>query len=165
MLALNAVLAGISKLSPFGGGSANRSSRLYKALVEAELASSVSGDLAITLDPYLYTLSAIVRAGRTPQEVEHAMWAQVERVVDELANQDELDKALKQARAHFAYSSESVTHQALWLGFAELLDDYTWFTSFVEQLNQVTVEDVQRVAVQYLVRRNCTAGWYMPTGG
>lgn len=163
MLAMNAVLAGIGQLSPFGGGSANRSSRLYGALVETELASSVSGNLPITVDPYLYALSATVRAGCIPQKVEDAMWAQVERITNEMPNQEELTKALKQARAHFAYSSESVTNQALWLGFAEMLSDYTWFMTFVDQLNQVSVEDVRRVANKYLTRCNCTVGWYVPT--
>jgi zinc protease len=162
MLATSAVLAGIGSLSPFGSGAANRSSRLYKALIETELASSVAGSLPITLDPYLYGLSATVRAGRTPQEVEAAMWTQVERVVNEPADQQELGKALKQAKAHFAYGSESVTNQALWFGFAEVLGDYAWFTSFIDRLDQVTIDDVRRVAAKYLTRQNCTVGWYVP---
>ncbi len=162
MLALNAVLAGIGRLSPFGNGAANRSSRLYKALVETELASSVAGGQPITLDPYLYSLSATVRAGRTTQQVEEALWAEVERVVNEPAKPQELARALKQAKAHLAYGSESVTNQALWFGFAETLGDYTWFTTFFDRLNQVTVEDVRRVAAEYLARRNCTVGWYVP---
>jgi zinc protease len=162
LLATNAVLAGIGQLSPFGSGSANRSSRLYKALVETELASSVASGQPITLDPYLYNLSATVRAGRTPQEAEDAMWSEVEKIVNELADQKELTKALKQVKAHFAYSSESVTNQALWFGFAETLGDYAWFTSFIDRLDQVTVEDVRRVAAKYLTRRNCTVGWYVP---
>lgn len=164
MLALNAVMAGIGRLSPFGSGSANRSSRLYKALVETELASSVAGNLPITIDPYLYTLSATVRAGRTPQQVEEAMWAEVERLVEKSAKQDELNKALKQAKAQFAYASESVTNQALWFGFAEMLGDYAWFMTFIDQLNQVTLEDVHRVASTYLTRRNSTVGWFVPDG-
>jgi zinc protease len=162
VLAMNAVLAGISRLSPFGSGAANRSSRLYKALVETELASSVGGDLPITLDPYLYSLSATVRVGRTPQQVEDAMWAEVERLVNEPAQQTELIKAVKQAKAHFAYGSESITNQALWFGFAETLGDIAWFTTFIDRLNQVTIEDVHRVAAKYLTRRNCTVGWYVP---
>ena len=164
MLTLNAVLAGISRLSPFGNGSANRSSRLYKALVETELASSVAGDMPITLDPYLYTLSATVRTGCAPEQVETALWEQVWRVVQDLSEQDELDKALKQAKAQFAYSSESITHQALWAGFSELHGDHTWFTQFIDRLNDVTLQDVQRVAATYLTRRNCTVGWYVPEG-
>jgi zinc protease len=122
----------------------------------------VAGDLPITLDPYLYTLSATVRTGRTPQQVEEAIWAQVERLVNELPAKEDLEKALKQAKAQFAYSSESVTHQALWLGFAEMLGGYEWFVNFVDQLNQVTAEDVHRVANNYLTRRNCTVGCYVP---
>jgi zinc protease len=162
MLALNAILVGIGRLSPFGSGSANRSSRLYKALVDTELASSVSGNLPLTVDPYLYTVSATVRAGRAPHQVEEAVWAEVERLVKEPAGQEELNKALKQAKAQFAYASESVTNQALWLGFAEMLIDYGWFMTFIDQLNQVTLEDVHRVATTYLARRNSTVGWYVP---
>ncbi len=162
MLATNAVLSGIGRLSVTGNGSSNRSSRLYKALVETELASSVAGSLAITLDPYVYSLSATVRAGRTPQQVEDALWEQIERVVNEPARQEELDKALKQAKAHFAYGSESVTNQASWLGFAETLGDHAWFTAFIERLDQVSLDDVRRVATKYLTRHNCTVGWYVP---
>ncbi len=162
MLATNAVLSGIGRLSALGSGSANRSSRLYKTLVKTELASSVAGGLPITLDPYLYSLSATVRAGRTPQEVEDAIWDQVAQVVNEPANQDELTKAIKQAKAHFAYGSESITNQASWFGFAETLGDHGWFTTFIDRLEQVTLKDVRRVAAQYLTRHNCTVGWYVP---
>jgi zinc protease len=162
MLAANAVMSGIGRLSAFGNGAANRSSRLYKALVETELAVSVAGSLPITLDPHLYNLAATVRAGRSAQEVEDALWGQIAWVVNELASQEELTKAIKQAKAHFAYSSESVTNQASWFGFAETLGDYTWFTTFIDQLDRVTPKDVRRVANKYLTRQNCTAGWYVP---
>ncbi len=162
MLVLNAILVGIGKLSPFGSGAANRSSRFYKALVDTDLASSVAGNLPITLDPYLYSLFATARSGCTAQEIEDVMWEQVDQVVQGLATPQELEKALKQAKAHLAYSSESVTNQALWFGFAEILDDFTWFTNFFHRLNQVTLEDVRRVAEKYLKRSNCTVGWYVP---
>jgi zinc protease len=164
MLAANAVLSGIGRLSVFGNGSSNRSSRLYKALVETGLALSVAGSIAITLDPYLYSLSATVSAGCTPQQVEDALWEQIERVMHEPARQQELDKALKQAKAHFAYGSESVTNQASWLGFAETLGDHNWFNTFIEQLDRVSLDDVQRVATRYLARHNSTVGWYVPRG-
>ena len=161
-LALDAVLSGVRSLSPFGGGGSNKSSRLYKALVETELAATASGDLPQTLDPFLYAISATVRGGRTSQEVEDAIWAQVERIVREPISQEEMDKAIKQARAQFAYSSESVTSQGFWLGFSELLGDQDWYSRFVDRLTSVTIEDIQRVAAQYLTRRSLTVGWYVP---
>lgn len=163
-LALDAVLSGVRSLSPFGGGGSNKSSRLYKALVETELAATASGDLPQTLDPFLYAISATVRAGRTPQEVEDAIWAELQRIVREPISQEEMDKAIKQARAQFAYSSESVTSQGFWLGFSELLGDQDWHPRFVDRLTSVTIEDIKRVATQYLTRRNLTVGWYVPVG-
>jgi predicted Zn-dependent peptidase len=39
-----------------------------------------------------------------------------------------------------------------------------WFYGYVEQLGAVTVEDVQRVAQQYLAQCKRTVGWYVPKG-
>jgi zinc protease len=164
MVALDSILAGASSLNMFGGGISNKSSRLYKALVETELAASVGGSLGATIDPYLYTLTAVVRAGHTPEAVESALDEQVERVIAEPVSGEELAKALKQARALFAYSSESVTNQGFWLGYTEIFDDYRWFENYLDRLSAVTAEDVQRAAAKYLARRNRTVGHYVPTG-
>jgi len=162
MTALGAALTGAGSLPFFGGGLTNNSSRLYKALVATELAASVSGTLVPTVDPYVYGISATVRAGHTPAEVKAALEAELARLIAEPVTQEELTKALKQAKAQFAYSSESVTGQALWLGFSEIFADHTWFESYVANLSAVTVEDVQRVAEKYLKPSNRTVGWYVP---
>ena len=159
---LDAILAGASGLSLFGGGGTNASSRLYKALVDTELAIDVSGGLATTVDPYLYSLSATVRTGHTPAEVEAALDAELARAVNEPVNEEEVAKAIKQARAQFAYGSESVTNQGYWYGFSEVFADYGWFESYLDRLAAVTVDDVKRVAQAYLTRGNRTVGWYVP---
>ena len=82
-VAMDAILAGASSLSIFGGGTTNASSRLYKALVETELATDVGGSLIPTIDPYLYGLSATVRQGHTPQEVEAAFAQEIDRMLNE----------------------------------------------------------------------------------
>jgi zinc protease len=43
-----------------GGGLSNKTSRLYRALVERELSVSISGGLQATIDPFLYVITAIV---------------------------------------------------------------------------------------------------------
>ncbi|MEA3341378.1 MAG: pitrilysin family protein [Chloroflexota bacterium] len=162
LTALDAALSGASGMTFMGGGLTNKSSRLYKALVAKELAVSISGSLTPTIDPFVYDISAIVRAGHTLTEVEEALEAELTRVIAEPVTQKELDKAIKQAKAQFAYSSESVTGQALWIGFSEIFADYDWFESYIANLSAVTVEDVQRVAQQYLKKSNRTVGWYVP---
>ncbi len=162
MVALDSILAGASSLNLFGGTTSNKSSRLYRSLVEKGLAASVSGDLNPTVDPYLYSIFCTVRQGQTPEAVEHALEAEVERIRSEAVSEAELFKALKQAKAMFAYSAESVTHQGFWLGFTEIFDTYKWFENYLDRLAGVTLADVQRVAQKYLVRTNKTTGYYLP---
>ncbi len=149
-MVLDTILGGAKGMSLWGGGTSNRSSRLYKALVETELASDADCAISSTVDPYLFSFSATVRQGRTLAEVEAAMLAEIQRVVDEPVSDGELQKAIKQTKAQFAYSSESVTDQGYWLGFSELVADIGWFEDFLERIEAVTVEDVQRVAQTYL---------------
>ena len=121
MVVLDTILGGAKGMSMMGSRTSNRSSRLYKALVETELAADADCTMTSTIDPYLFSFSATVRQGRTLQEVEAALFAEIQRVLDEPVTQQELDKAIKQTRAQFAYSSESVTDQGYWLGFSEIL--------------------------------------------
>src|SRR3972149_5191718 len=56
LVVLDAILSGPSGLSLFGGGSTNASSRLYRALVDTELAIDVSGGLLPPHAPFAYTI-------------------------------------------------------------------------------------------------------------
>jgi zinc protease len=118
--------------------------------------------MSSTLDPYLFTFSATVREGRSLAEVEAALLAEIERVMAQPVDQADLEKAIKQTRAQFAYSSESVTDQGYWLGFSEVVADTGWFEGYLERLAAVTAEDVQRVAEKYLRPSLRTVGWYLP---
>jgi zinc protease len=164
MVILETILGGAKGMSLWGGGASNRSSRLYRALVETELASGVDCGMSSTIDPYLLTLSATVREGRTLPEVEAALLAELERIVNQPVEQAELEKAIKQTRAQFAYSSESVTDQGHWLGFSEVIATTDWFEGFLGRLAAVTAEDVERVAGTYLRPSQRNVGWYLPQG-
>jgi zinc protease len=69
---------------------------------------------------------------------------------------------MKQASALFAYGSESITNQAFWMGYSEMFSTYDWFTSYLDNLDKVTPEDVQRVAQRYLRPQNRVLGIYIP---
>jgi zinc protease len=147
-------------------GTSNHTSRLYKALVETELAAGISGGMVATIDPYLYTISAVVRNGHSCQEVETAIHAETDRMTRGEINEQEFEKARKQAKALFAYDSESVTSQGFWLGFAEtLVGDYEWFETFLDKLMAVTLDDVRRVAADVFQTNKRVVGWYIPTSG
>jgi zinc protease len=94
--------------------------------------------------------------------VEGALNTEIERALQEPISEKELNTAIKQSRAQFAYSSESVTNQGYWLGYSSIVADTSWFESFLDSLSAVTVEDVSRVANTYLPKRNRTVGRYLP---
>jgi zinc protease len=163
---LDSLLSGPTSLNMFGGGGiSNKTSRLYRALVERELAVSAYGGLQATLDPFLYDVHMTVRPDRTSATVLAAFDDEVKRLQDELVSEADIARAIKQARALFAYGSENITNQAFWLGYADMFASYDWFTGYVDHLKKTTPQDIQRIAQTYLLPENRLVGTYIPTGG
>ncbi len=158
----DSLLTGPSSLNMFGGGISNKTSRLYRALVEKDLAVSVSGGLIATIDPFLHNIVITVHPNATVERVVTALDDEIRRLQDDLPPQDEVARAVKQARALFAYGSESISNQAFWMGYAEIFDTYEWFLTYLERLESVTPQDVQRIARTYLRPGNRVLGVYLP---
>lgn len=164
LVVLDAVLSGAKPLSFMSGGAqTNRSARLYKALVETELAVAASSAYGPTRDPFLFELHATVREGRDAAAVEAALLTEIARIQQDGISPTELTKVLKQVRAQMAYHNESVTDQALQIGMWEVLDSFRRIERLPEELAAVTVEDVRRVAQQYLTERRRVVGHFIPT--
>ena len=163
LIVMDAVLSGAKGMGIFGGGGNNRSNRLYKALVDTELAVDISSGYRPTVDPDLFGFYATLAQDVDHQQVEDAIWAEIAKVQAEGVTAAELTKAIKQTKAQFAYSSESVTYQAYWLGFSEIIANTEWLENWLEKLTAVTAEDVQRVALEYFDQNKQTVGWYLPT--
>ena len=159
---LDSLLTGPTNLNMFGGGITNKTSRLYKTLVEKELAVSVNGGVQATIDPYLYTTVITVHPRHTVSDCVAAMEAEIKQLQEAPPPIEELERAMKQARAIFAYGSESISNQAFWLGFSEMFATVDWFTDYLERLAVVTPSDVQRLAQTCLRPQNRTLGVYLP---
>jgi zinc protease len=159
---LDSLLTGPSSLNMFGGGISNKTSRLYRALVEGELAVSVYGGLQATIDPFMHVITIVVRPDRKAEPVLEKLSDEIKRLQDAPPPEDEVRRAVKQAKALFAYGSDSITNQAFWLGFSEMFAAYDWFTGYLDRLAAVTPEDVQRAAQVYLRSQNRISGVYLP---
>jgi zinc protease len=164
LAALDSLLCGPSDLSVFGGGLSNKTCRLYRALVEKELAVSVHGYLQATVDPHLHSITALVHPESSTEMLTAALEDEIRRIQETPPSQDDLTRAVKQARALFVYNSESITHQAAWLGCSEMFANYNWLECYLDRLAEVTPDDIQRVAQIYLRPENRVMGVYIPTG-
>jgi zinc protease len=149
----------------FSGGISNKISRLYRALVDKEYAVSVHGGAQATIDPFMYTITMTVHPRRHPEEALAALDREIQRVRDEKVTREEITRAIKQARALFAYGSDNITNQAFWLGYAEMFADYSWFETYLDKLAAVTAKDVQRVANEYFRPQSRVVGTYIPVEG
>jgi zinc protease len=162
---LDSLLAGPSNLNMFSGGISNKTSRLYRALVDKEYVVSVHGGAQATVDPFMYTITMTVHPRRKPEEALAALDREIQRVKEEKVTKDEITRAIKQARAIFAYGSENITNQAFWLGYAEMFANYNWFETYLDKLATVTTKDIQRVANEYFKPQSRVVGTYVPLDG
>jgi len=158
---LIAVLDGARGLPPFGGGGLGRAARLHRNLVNRGLALSVSASMAATLDPYLVTISATVQPDQDRAVIEQRILTELTRLQEEPVQEEELVRAIKGARAMFVYGSESISNQAMWLGFASMVADLDWLADYQKRLAAVTPEDIQRVARRLFQPENRVIGWYV----
>ena len=154
---LDSLLAGPSGLS-------NKTSRLYRALVDKEYAVDVSGGAEATIDPFIYRISLIIHPKRRVEQTIAVLDHEINRIRDNLVLQEEIARAIKQARAVFAYRIESITNQAFWLGYAEMFATHEWFQTYLDKLSAVTAKDIQRVANEYFKPQHRVVGTYIPLG-
>lgn len=165
LIVLDSLLTGPSPLAMFGGGSiSNKTSRLYQSLVEKDLAASVSAGVQATIDPYLYEILAILQPEQSLDNVQEIIDSEIDRMQNTPVSSDEIKRAIKQAKALFAYGSESITNQAFWLGYASMFADHTWFEKYIEQIEDVTPQMVAEMARKYLDPKHRIIGIYKPRG-
>jgi zinc protease len=166
LLILDAVLTGAKGLnlwSSFRTPPPQRSSRLYRALVERGLASTVSGGLMPTEQPFLYTISATANEGVPLASVEGALLQALASVESGGITEAELAKAKAQLRARLVFDADSVTNIAHQLGYYETIASVDLFTTAPAKIAAVTLEEVALAARTVLAPSNRTIGWFEPS--
>ena len=160
---LDSLLSGPASLNMFGGGgTSNRTSRLYKKVVDKRLAVSLAGGLQATVDPHIYDLSITLNQEQDPEIAIKTIDQEIEKLIEKRIQRSEIQRAVKQAKALFAYGLENITNQAFWLGYSEIFADYGWFSNYLDRLNEIKPHDIQKVAEKYLNPEKRVIGIYHP---
>jgi zinc protease len=159
---IESLLSGPSSLNMFGSGSINnRTSRLYQALVEEDYAASVFGDLSANIDPGVYKVFATIQPNGNPRAALKIIDEQIRHITFSELSIREIERAIKQARALFAYSSENITNQGFWMGYASSFADYQWVAEYLTRLSSVTPSQVLKTAQKYLREDQRVVGIYL----
>jgi zinc protease len=164
-LVLDAVLTGakgVNLWSSFRVPPPQRKARLYRALVESGLASSVSGAMLPTEQPFLYTVSATATEGTSLGSVESLLLQELDRVAREGITESELARAAAQLQAQLVFDSDSVTNIAHQIGYFETIMAASVFEELPGRIAAVRQEDVGDAARQIFRTSNQTIGWFHP---
>jgi zinc protease len=145
-----------------------QSSRIYRSLVyKKQLAVAAFGQGNLIEDPNLFFAVAIVQPGRTPDEAEKALIAELDRLKSELISEAELQQAKNQFARDYVIGRESNQQKATHLAHAIVLHDgdVTTADGEFDIFMNVTREDVQRVARTYFTPDSRLIMTIMPKGG
>ena len=165
LVVLDAVLTGAKGLnlwSSFRIAPPQRSARLYRALVDRGLASSVSGSIVPTAQPFLYTVSATATEGTSLSGAEGVLLEELDRVQREGITTLELAKAKAQLQARLVFENDSVTNIAHQLGYFETIAEVELFRTLPGAIATATADSVMTAARRFLAASNRTIGWFEP---
>ena len=137
---------------------AGRSSRLYDNLVrQQQVAVQVYAGVQQSKGPGLFYLEAMAAPGRDPAAVEKAIYAEVEKIQKGPIQEWELDKARNAARRSLVGNLRSSLQRAILLSrYAVFFNDPGVINTRYERIASLEIDDLQRVARQYIVPTNRT---------
>jgi len=164
-LLLDAVLTGakgVNLWSSFRTQPPQRKSRLYRALVEHGAASTVSGAMLPTEQPFLYTVSVTAMEGMVPDAVESILLDELLRVARTGVTDDELSRAKTQLLAQLVFDQDSVTNVAHQFGYFETIGGGAVFESLPQCNGTAATHEVSAVAEEMFRASNRTLGWFLP---
>src|SRR3990172_1813005 len=144
--------------------SGGKSSRLYKALIyEKQIALYAGGDYSmVSTDPNMFYLYAAAMPGKAVEDVEKALYTEIERFKMEPVTEKELTKAKNQIEASFIMGQDSNFNRAMLLGQYESVASWKLLDKYVDGIRKVKAEDVMRVAKRYFTEDNRTVGMLVP---
>jgi zinc protease len=141
-----------------------RSSRLYQALVESGLASSVGAYPAELIEPGWYEMTVTAAPGKQLPQIEQVLQQALVEIQQRPVSVEELQRAKTQLRTSFVLSNQDITSQASQLAFNELAaGDYRYSDRYIAAIDRVTPADIQRVAKTYLDVNKRTIGFFEPS--
>jgi predicted Zn-dependent peptidase len=136
-----------------------KTSRLYKALVEKQLATQVSANSLDGFDPGLLYLSAVAAAKVEPAQLEKALLAEVDTLIKDGVTAEELQKVKNQKLVNLYREQETINGKAQQLGNYEVFfGDYRKMFDAPAAYEKLTPADIQAVAAKYLKKSQRTVG-------
>lgn len=146
--------------------SSGRTSRLQKNLVyDKELVLQVNSFNGTNEIGGLFQIQATARPGKSLDDAEKEILAEIERIKNEPPTAEEMSRALNTYESQAIYGLQTVLGKAGQVTtYAGFLGKPNWFQNDIDRYRKVTPADIQRVAREYL-GPNRLVMTYVPRSG
>jgi zinc protease len=141
---------------------ADKTGRLYRALEDQGKASSTFTFAPQLRDPSLFMLAAYLTPDATHEETEAIILDEIKKLISGGVTEDELARAKSVIQANTVYGRDGPYAIANQINDAIAMGDWTNYVTLPKAIQNVTAEDIKRVAAKYFVRNNSTTGWFVP---
>ncbi len=137
------------------------SSRLYRRLLkEKKLFSHIDCYITASNDPGLLIIEGKPTNGVSMEAAEAAIWEEIAQLTNQPIAQQELEKIVNKSESSLVFSEVSVLNKAINLAFFELIGDASIINREVNLYQEVSVENIQRVAQEVFRKENCSKLFY-----
>ena len=139
------------------------SSRLYqKVKSEAGLVNSIDASSFTPKDPGVLMIGCLLEGNKAKPALTK-IFQELYRIQDEPPSSEEIQKAKLKLTSDFLYSQQTIQGEGRQLGYFEtVVGDVAFEQTYVERINQVTAQDIIKVAQKYLTPQNATIGLLLP---
>jgi zinc protease len=142
--------------------STGKTSRLYRAMIDTNVAISADASKGFFHDNSLFNLTALLAPGVTHEKAEQALLAEVDKVRSAGVTEEEVQRAVNKLLAATAYQRDGSFAIAGQINECIAVGDWSWYITGPQKLKAVTAADVNRVAKAYLNADQSTTGWFIP---
>ncbi|MEM0993140.1 MAG: pitrilysin family protein [Bacteroidota bacterium] len=134
-----------------------RSSRLYQQLLKKRLLfSQIDCYVSGSIDPGVMIVEGKPAEGVSLAQAEAAIWSELDALVEKGVDEQELQKVKNRVESTLVFSEASVLNKAINLSFFEALGNIDRINEEAALYQQVSVEDMARVAKEILQRKRCS---------
>ena len=139
------------------------SSRLYQQVKsEAGLVYSINASSFTPRDPGAFMIGCILEGDKVGPALKK-IFQELYRIQNEPPSSEEIQKSKLKLTSDFIYSQETIQGEGRQLGYFEtVVGDVAFEQTYVERINQVTVQDLAKVAQRYFTPENVTIGLLLP---
>ncbi|MBY0573949.1 MAG: insulinase family protein [Undibacterium sp.] len=139
--------------------SGGKTSRLYRALVDQGIATSVSASHGKSFDPALFDFFAVAANKVSAAKLESALLATIDVLIKDGVPEDELQKIKNKKLLNFYREQETINGKAAQLGEYEVFfGDYKKVFDAPAEFSKVSSADIVRVAAKYFQQSQRTVG-------